>query len=122
MYPYSLLSVGRGIAGIRSVEGYPRVRIRASRVVAEVFHKLARLRRSRIGSSRFGLGQEEVHAQSLGQVFRHELPLDAVAGRIQGWREGAQPTLAGRNGDDATTNAALARQPDVIKPVTGGFV
>lgn len=42
--------------GIPSVESYPRVRIPTSRV-AEVFHKLAHLRRSR-RSSRFGLGLE----------------------------------------------------------------
>ncbi len=50
------------------------------------------------------------------------LPPHAVAGPVERGREAAEATLAGREGDDPSTDAALARQADVVQPVPGRLV
>src|SRR5918995_699190 len=68
------------------------------------------------------LRREQSQPESLGEELRHELTLDAVAGGIQGRGKRAHAALAGRDGNDAAADPALAWQPDVVEPVTRGLV
>ena len=65
---------------------------------------------------------KQAQTQALRKVSRGELPLDAVACVVEPRSEGAESALAGRNRDDAAADPALARQPDVVKPVARSFV
>src|SRR3954467_12757460 len=76
----------------------------------------------REGSSIVGLRDEEIHSQPLGEELGDELSLHAVPGGVEWRRKGAKPALAGRDGPDAAADPALARQPDVVEPVTRGLV
>src|SRR6476469_8612166 len=67
-------------------------------------------------------GGEEVEAEPFGEVFGGELTAHAVTGSVQGRGERRQAALAGRDGDDAATDPALARHPDLVEPVTGQLV
>jgi hypothetical protein len=49
---------------------------------------------------------------------RDELALDTIARFIEEWSERTDASFAGCHSDDATTNATLARQADVIQPVS----
>ncbi len=60
--------------------------------------------------------------ETLRQIFRDQLSLDAVAGLVERRREGAETALARRHRDDAAADAALAGQADVVEPVAGGLV
>ena len=51
-----------------------------------------------------------------------QLTADAVAGGVQGRREGGQPTFAGCHRDDASAHAALSRNPDLVQPVSRQLV
>src|SRR5215468_9664012 len=68
------------------------------------------------------LRHEQIHPQSLREEPGDELPLDAVAGAVEWRRKRAEPALAGRDGDDAAADAALARQADLVEPIAGGLV
>ena len=73
-------------------------------------------------ASGFRFRDEQIHSQPLRQEFCGKLALDAVARGVERRREGAESALAGRNGDDAAADAALARQADVVEPVARRLV
>ena len=72
----------------------------------------------------FRAGGKQVDPQLLRHVFRLQLSFDAVSGRVEPWREGAKPALAGRDGDDAATDTdtALSGQADFVEPIARGHV
>src|SRR5262245_5185584 len=74
------------------------------------------------GRSVFRLRGEEIQSQPLRQELGDELSFDAVAGVVERWRKCPKAALAGRDGDDAATNPALARQADVVKPIAGSLI
>src|SRR6188474_2433483 len=93
--------------------------------IAMVSSRVARFRIDPVGSTRpltafasfFRLRDEQIHSQPLRQEFCRELPLHAVAGRVERRRESPEAALARRDRDNATADPALARQADVIEPV-----
>src|SRR5277367_5536319 len=82
----------------------------------------ARHARQRQRISYFRRRGKQAEAEAVRKVAGGELPLDAVAGFIEPRGESAESAFAGRNRDDAAADPALARQPDVVKPVSRGFV
>src|SRR5437899_8465508 len=67
------------------------------------------------------LRHEQIHSQLLGQELSHKLSFDAVTGLVERWGKSAQTCLPRGNGDNAAPNPAFARQPDIKKPIAGGF-
>jgi hypothetical protein len=68
------------------------------------------------------LRSEEIQPQFLGKKQGCEPAFDTVSGLIQRRCESAQPALARGDGDHPATDAALAGQPGLIKPVAGILV
>src|SRR5215467_5874351 len=69
-----------------------------------------------------GFRGEKIHSQALGKELGDELPLNAVSRAVQRRGESSQSALPRRDGDDPTTDSALARQPNIVKPIAGGLV
>src|SRR5215475_2583793 len=66
-----------------------------------------------------GFRDEQIHSQALGKELGDELPLNAVSRAVQRRGESSQSALPRRDGDDPTTDSALARQPNIVKPIAG---
>jgi len=56
-------------------------------------------------------GREHVEPQGAGEVPGHEPATHAVAGGVEGRREGRETALAGRDADDPAADATLGRTP-----------
>ena len=65
---------------------------------------------------------EQVQAKTLGEKLRDPLALDTVAGDRPAGATAPSPPLAGRDGDDAAADPALAGRADLLKPAAGALI
>src|SRR6516165_11425625 len=68
-----------------------------------------------------GFRDEKIHSQALGKELRDELPLNAVSGAVQRRGESSQSALPRRDGDDPTTDSALATRRSPFRLEPGGI-
>jgi hypothetical protein len=59
----------------------------------------------------FRLRGEKVQTQSLGEELAHELAFHAISGRVEPWRENAEPALARGDRDHAAAYPLLPGKP-----------
>src|SRR5262245_33418032 len=76
----------------------------------------------RVTPSHLRIRDEQIQTQAVRKKLRGKLPLHTVPGTIEPRRERSEAALARRNRNYPAADATLARQPDVVEPVSRSLI